>query len=309
ASTMLAKIGPGENTICRRPVDGSSWMRSVPVMSDGIRSGVNWMRANFKSRTSASVCTSSVFASPGTPTIRLLPPVNSVSSTSLTTSSWPTIALRSSAMMRSRPVFIRSASAASSGDCRSTPLVATATCPPSSVEDAVDEIVDAVLVRFVVEIDRREAGVGPLPVLADVAVDVGNHHQALRRVVVLEDPPVARMKPPAGVRRMGLERHRIGYLEEGVPDLLRTVADLDPAGFRHDTAHLLLQVDPRALALAEVVEDQKAALLQVAAEALGLLVRRRPEARFGHVRHRIVEQLRVVERQDVGPVCPGVRVG
>ena len=40
------------------------------------------MRENFRSRTRASVCTSSVFASPGTPTIRLLPPTNSVSSTS-----------------------------------------------------------------------------------------------------------------------------------------------------------------------------------------------------------------------------------
>jgi hypothetical protein len=41
ASRIFAKIGPGENTICRRPVPGSSWIRSVPVMSEGIRSGVN----------------------------------------------------------------------------------------------------------------------------------------------------------------------------------------------------------------------------------------------------------------------------
>jgi hypothetical protein len=41
ASTMFAKIGPGANTICRRPVVVSSLMMSVPVMSDGIRSGVN----------------------------------------------------------------------------------------------------------------------------------------------------------------------------------------------------------------------------------------------------------------------------
>jgi hypothetical protein len=46
---------PGEKTICRRPVAGSSWIRSVPVMSEGIRSGVNWMRENFSSRTRASV--------------------------------------------------------------------------------------------------------------------------------------------------------------------------------------------------------------------------------------------------------------
>ena len=78
---MFAKIGPGANTICRRPVVGSSCTRSVPVMSDGIRSGVNWMRENFRSSTRAIVWISSVLASPGAPTIRLLPPTNSVIST------------------------------------------------------------------------------------------------------------------------------------------------------------------------------------------------------------------------------------
>ena len=32
---MLAKIGPGMNTSRRRPVSGSSWTMSVPVMSRG----------------------------------------------------------------------------------------------------------------------------------------------------------------------------------------------------------------------------------------------------------------------------------
>ena len=41
ARTMFAKIGPGTKFIARRPVFASSWMMSVPVMSDGIRSGVN----------------------------------------------------------------------------------------------------------------------------------------------------------------------------------------------------------------------------------------------------------------------------
>ncbi len=84
----MAKIGPGANTIARRPL-ASSWMMSVPVMSDGIRSGVNWMRLNLRSSTFASVATSSVFASPGTPTIRLLPPTNSDSSSSSMTSRLP----------------------------------------------------------------------------------------------------------------------------------------------------------------------------------------------------------------------------
>ncbi len=71
-------------------------MMSVPVMSDGIRSGVNWMRENFSSSTRASVWISSVLASPGTPTIRLLPPTNSDSSTCCTVSSWPMISFCSS---------------------------------------------------------------------------------------------------------------------------------------------------------------------------------------------------------------------
>jgi Tol biopolymer transport system component len=73
----LAKMGPGENTICRRPVCASSWMISVPVISDGIRSGVNWIRENFRFSTWANVCTNSVFARPGTPMIRELPPTKS----------------------------------------------------------------------------------------------------------------------------------------------------------------------------------------------------------------------------------------
>ena len=46
---------------------------SVPVMSEGMRSGVNWMRLNLRSRTFASVETSSVLARPGTPTSRQWP--------------------------------------------------------------------------------------------------------------------------------------------------------------------------------------------------------------------------------------------
>ena len=42
-STMLAKIGPLTNFIRRRPVPSSSSSTSVPVMSEGMRSGVNWI--------------------------------------------------------------------------------------------------------------------------------------------------------------------------------------------------------------------------------------------------------------------------
>ena len=77
---------PGANTMPRRPVLGSSWMMSVPVMSEGIRSGVNWMRLNESSSTCASVAISSVLARPGTPTMRQLPPTNRRCRTSSMTS-------------------------------------------------------------------------------------------------------------------------------------------------------------------------------------------------------------------------------
>ena len=50
-------------------------------MSAGIRSGVNWMRLNDRSRICATVLISSVLARPGTPVIRQCPPVNSAIST------------------------------------------------------------------------------------------------------------------------------------------------------------------------------------------------------------------------------------
>ena len=69
-------------------------MMSVPVMSDGIRSGVNWMRLKTRPRVCAMVRTSSVLAVPGRPVIRQWPPTNSAISTCSRTSSWPTITRR-----------------------------------------------------------------------------------------------------------------------------------------------------------------------------------------------------------------------
>ena len=50
ASTRLAKIGPGWNLKTRLPP--SSTRMLVPVMSAGMRSGVNWIRLNVQSMTS-----------------------------------------------------------------------------------------------------------------------------------------------------------------------------------------------------------------------------------------------------------------
>jgi len=63
ASTMFAKIGPGSNLNSLPPARSSTTY--VPVMSEGMRSGVHWMRLNSRSMTFASVLIVSVFPSPG----------------------------------------------------------------------------------------------------------------------------------------------------------------------------------------------------------------------------------------------------
>src|SRR5688572_27651083 len=106
-------------------------------------------------------------------------------------------------MMRSRPVFIASASAISSADSRST---VSATClmmvsglqssvfglrsllparleppilpdrrpktedpsQPASVRQCIDEVVHPKLVRFVRQVDRSIAGIRELPVFAEI---------------------------------------------------------------------------------------------------------------------------------------------
>jgi len=68
AKRMLVKIGPSTNRNTRRPPSSSRTL--VPVMSEGIRSGVNCTRLKLTSRIRASVETISVLASPGTPSSR-----------------------------------------------------------------------------------------------------------------------------------------------------------------------------------------------------------------------------------------------
>ena len=78
----------------------------VPVMSAGIRSGVNWMRLNSHPSTRASVRTSSVFATPGTPSMSAWWPVKMAMSALSTTSSWPMMTLLTSVRARVRTSLI-----------------------------------------------------------------------------------------------------------------------------------------------------------------------------------------------------------
>jgi len=88
-----AKTGPRMNLNSRSPVLRFSSMTSVPVMSAGIRSGVNWMRLKLRLRARASVETSNVLARPGTPSRMQWPWEKMARSSSSTTFSWPTMTL------------------------------------------------------------------------------------------------------------------------------------------------------------------------------------------------------------------------
>src|SRR5438034_9352764 len=73
-----------------------------PVTSDGIRSGVNWMRAKRMSQTWAKDRAINVFASPGKSSIRMCPSARNPSRTSSSGSRFPTTARSSSGMICSQ---------------------------------------------------------------------------------------------------------------------------------------------------------------------------------------------------------------
>ena len=78
----------------------------MPVMSAGIRSGVNWIRWNRRWKTWAIVRTSRVLASPGAPVIRQWPPAKRLMRSWWVASRWPTITLASSRSIRPRLSWI-----------------------------------------------------------------------------------------------------------------------------------------------------------------------------------------------------------
>ena len=99
ARRMWPKIGPFWNWKCLRP-SGSSRMMFVPMMSAGMRSGVNWIRENESSSPAASVLTRRVLPRPGAPSSRTCPPAKSPTRTSVTTSSYPTMIFPTSPLRR-----------------------------------------------------------------------------------------------------------------------------------------------------------------------------------------------------------------
>src|SRR3954451_21305369 len=150
------------------------------------------MRLNSRSRMSASVLIRSVFASPGTPVIRQWPPVNSAISTCSTTSSCPMMTLRSSARMRSRPAATFSALTVATDESMQVSLM----------RESVDDFVDPHPIgqRGVFDVTGVVLGVGPLPPVAHVRVEIDEHHRP--PVIVLDHAQVlgdaAALPAPSG---------------------------------------------------------------------------------------------------------------
>src|SRR5262245_13495191 len=112
ASTMCAKMGPARNWNCR-----PSWLSvriCAPMMSEGMRSGVNWIRLNDRPSAVFTERTSRVLPRPGTPSRSTCPPAKNAANTLRSTARWPTITrwtCRSMASNRSRNAAMRCMSA------------------------------------------------------------------------------------------------------------------------------------------------------------------------------------------------------
>ncbi len=101
--TIWAKIAPGLNSKSRR-----CWSKiDTPVMSEGSRSGVNWMRRTEQSMDLASALASIVLPTPGTSSMSRCPSASSTVSESRTTSGLPSITLSTDLRTRSA-VVVRS---------------------------------------------------------------------------------------------------------------------------------------------------------------------------------------------------------
>ncbi len=111
ARRISVKIGPGRNS--------NSWVFmsriDVPVMSLGMRSGVNWTLANFNPSRLATIRTRVVFPTPGTSSIRTWESVR-----------MPTRTRRSASLTPNSRVPTRSSSASKNSRADCGPATSTA---------------------------------------------------------------------------------------------------------------------------------------------------------------------------------------
>jgi hypothetical protein len=89
-------------------------------------------------------------------------------------------------------------------------------------------------------------------------------------------------------------------VEERIEDARRGV-ELDEPTARDDAPHLRFEVVPLLCAV-EVLEHREAALQEIGRKRLRLTIGEIPEAGLPHERHRVLEQLRIVERENQAAV-------
>src|SRR6266545_1777104 len=163
ARTRLANTGPGWNRNCRLPP--SSMRMFVPVISAGMRSGVNWIRLKLQSMTSAIVRTSNVLPRPGTPSRSAWPLARRHVSAWRTRSRWPTMTRPTSASI----VRARSANCSGESSCAAGALFVVIGAPPSLPGIERAEVVADVVLDRQRNVTSVQAG---QRVLVEVAVDV-----------------------------------------------------------------------------------------------------------------------------------------
>src|SRR5215218_1930582 len=297
ARMICAKTGPLTNRRLRTPP--SSSRISVPVMSAGMRSGVNWIRLKLRSRISASVFTSSVFASPGTPVIRQWPPVKSAIRIWSTTASCPTITLRSSDRIRSRPAPTFSATP-SSGTSLVAMNIGSRSTRRRSMRERVDHFVDAHPIRLgrVPEVAGILLGIGPLPPVAHVRVPVDQHHGPL---AIVEDRAEVGDEPtllPGAPAEEGTQPGRLRVLFELVEAAENGVrrSQLHHVALGKDALQLAYQVVPLIWAV-KVVEGSGPSAQQELAQYRYLRLGETQVPGFDKIDPGMLPESRVLKRQ------------
>src|SRR4051795_1139514 len=249
------------------------------------------MRLNSRSRMSASVLISNVLASPGTPVIRQWPPVNSAISTCSTTSSWPTMTLRSSVRIRSRPAATFSALTVATDESMRVSLM----------RESVDDFVDPHPIgqRGVFDVTGVVLGVGPLPPVAHVRVEIDEHH---RPAGIVEDRAQVLRDATAFPRSTGKERTKTGDLRESV-QLVKAaehrvvLRHFNPVAIGKQQLHLLLEVGPFGRSV-EIIHHREAASREVLAQNRHFVRLQAHAARLHEVDPRVLEQPLVVDGQE-----------
>src|SRR5208282_2581452 len=270
---MCAKIGPGLKTNSRCPL--ASVRTWVPMISAGIKSGVNWMRLKLSPSTSLAVLTISVLPNPGTPSIRIWPPAKSAVRSFRTTSRWPTITFPTSSSARAKTCW--NSATRWSGDCFGAAPIRYPLYSCDSSRDSVNEIAIArryqlpliggrgIRSRCERRIGVRSGGLGPLGVDYSFSFALGrgaggNFENHIASIIDVEADPLlagfekslivrggrkfAQMGIAAGAAAIGLLALPIGHFVARVVSGLRN---------RHWSAALLIGIFAAAALLIGIV--------------------------------------------------------